>query len=101
LIFYIASELAGVDMGPYEDAGAESYPGFDVFDWNRKDNIAAAIIATWEKYDEQVDEKFLDPENLTKAIDGYKGDWNQASMFRIACEVAGVDFGSYEGSEDD
>ena len=60
-----------------------------------KEDITEVIIATWKKYNEPVDAKFLDAKNLVSAIEAYDGDWEQALMFEIACEIAGVDFGSY------
>jgi uncharacterized membrane protein len=95
-----------------QDADVKLYPSYDVFDWSgserpaesgitvTKEEMANAIIAVWKKYDEQVDAKFLNAKNLVKAIDGYRGDWNQALIFDIACELAGVDIDSYEGMED-
>jgi hypothetical protein len=73
---------------------------WDVFDWRNPDSdksaIAGEIIDTWKKYGEQVDDRFLDADSLVEAIDAYGGDWDQAMIFLIACELAGVDTGSYE-----
>jgi hypothetical protein len=115
--YQIEDELVpfSASMLRLQDADVKRYPGYDVFDWGSeesgrpdenggtvtKEEIANAIIAAWKKYGEQVDAKFLNAKNLVKAIDGYRGDWDQALIFSIACELAGVDFDSYEGSEDD
>jgi hypothetical protein len=82
------------------DAQVKLYPSYDVFDWGHsgtdKNKIANEIIATWKKYDEPVEAKFLNARNLVKAIDAYDGDWDQALIFEIACKIVGVDLDSYE-----
>ena len=96
LLFAVAPGLTT----PAEADGEKYYPGYDVFDWGNpnsdKIEIASNIIATWKEYGEPVEAKFLDAKNLVEAIDAYDGDWNQALIFPIACEVAGVDIDSYE-----
>ena len=84
-----------------EDAGVKVCPTYaDVFDWGpadqkQKEKIAGTIIAAWKKYDENADAEFFNARNLAGAIDNYDGDIEQRLIFDIACEIAGVDAGSY------